>query len=168
MDIKEISAILDNLPIGRSQYEFQNFFLDAYPSSARLYAAALIEIENLYISKIEIEDQIKKKNTPAQKMKLNRQLSIINNQLKQFEKWWSSQSAETLPDNVEFEKQESMYWPNILGKQAALELLTSERTSTATMNQMVNLPEQQFVEAVRICIDSIKTIKKTTDHLEKI
>ena len=168
MDLLEISKKLDNLPIGRSKFEFQNFFIDAYPTTARLIAAALIEMENLHIRRMEIAYEIQENNlSESQKLKNHRQLNIIENQLSQLNDWWK-----TLPENVqnttnaEFEKQESSYWVKVLAKQAAMELLTTDRTSTGTMTQMSNLDDESFKKSVKLCIEFMKIIKETSSTIE--
>jgi hypothetical protein len=167
MKLNEVTEILNSLPIGRSQFEFKNFFIDAYPSSARCIAAALIELENLHISKIDNLDKQKKKTTStADKIRINRQIKIIDNQISQLETFFATINTVDIPTSNEYEQQERNYWINILGKQAAIELLTSDRINQTTMNQMISLPQPDFLESVKICIDSIKLIKNTTDHLE--
>lgn len=167
MKLHEATDILNNLPIGRSQFEFKNFFIDAYPSNARLFAAALIEFENLHISKMENLEKLSKESvSEADQIRINRQLNIIENQITQLTAYFDKINQEEMPDATEYENQESKYWRNILGKQAAVELLTTDRISTPTMNQMVNLPHLDFIESVKICIESIKLIKNFTDHLQ--
>lgn len=166
MKLETVSKILDDLPIGRSEFEFKNFFIDAYPSSARLHAAALLELENLHISKIDLDDKLANSAlSAAEQLRAHRQLAIIQNQIDQLSKFFTSVDFTDLANKDLYEKQESEYWINALGKQAAVELLTTERVSTATMNQMINLSPNDFLASVRICVDSVKLIKNTTDGL---
>jgi hypothetical protein len=65
-----------------------------------------------------------------------------------------------------WEHVEKDYWINLLGKQAAIELLTLGRTSLETMNKMVRLPEDGYVKATQICVRLANTIKTTTQDAE--
>ena len=92
---------------------------------------------------------------------------FIKAEIAQLYSWLDSQDETVLNSAVEnWENVEKDYWVNLLGKQAAIELLTIGRTSTETMNKMVRLPEDGYVKATQICVRLANTIKTTTQDAE--
>jgi hypothetical protein len=88
-------------------------------------------------------------------------------ELVQLYAWLDAQDSVALNSSVEnWENVEKDYWVNLLGKQAAIELLTLGRTSLETMNKMVRLPEDGYVKATQICVRLANTIKTTTQDAE--
>jgi hypothetical protein len=67
--------------------------------------------------------------------------------------------------NWEFNERE--YWPNYLGKQAAIEILTIGHTTVETMTRMAQLPEDLYVKATQICVKLANTIKQVTQEAEE-
>ena len=91
----------------------------------------------------------------------------ISAEIAQLYSWLDSQDAAVLDSAIEnWEHVEKDYWVNLLGKQAAIELLTIGRTSMETMNKMVRLPEDGYVKATQICVRLANTIKTTTQSAE--
>jgi hypothetical protein len=62
---------------------------------------------------------------------------------------------------------EQDYWINYLGKQAAIEVLTTGKTSLETMTKMVKLPEDAYVRATQLCVRLANTIKAATVRAEE-
>jgi len=88
-------------------------------------------------------------------------------ELVQLYAWLDAQDSAVLNSAVDnWEHVEKDYWINLLGKQAAIELLTLGRTSLETMNKMVRLPEDGYVKATQICVRLANTIKTTTQDAE--
>jgi hypothetical protein len=92
----------------------------------------------------------------------------IRAEIAQLYSWLDAQDATVLDSAIEnWEHVEKDYWINLLGKQAAIELLTIGRTSIETMNKMVRLPEDGYVKATQICVRLANTIKTTTQSAEE-
>lgn len=172
MNIEEISEILDDLPLGNTEYEFENFCLETIPTTSRQLVSVMMEIEDLYAEKQRLEGEISAK-TPKQsikewdRIKINRQLKIVEQKLDQRYSWYQKMEPvvrkATLAD---YERQEHDYWANYLGRQAALEILTTGRTSKPTMEKMASLPIESFEDAVSICVRFANLVKDTTAVVE--
>lgn len=65
-----------------------------------------------------------------------------------------------------WEQVEKEYWINVLGKQAAIELITVGGPTAETMSKMVRLPEDAYIKATQICVRLANAIKKTTQDAE--
>ena len=65
-----------------------------------------------------------------------------------------------------WEQVEKEYWVNLLGKQAAIELITVGGPTAETMSKMVRLPEDAYIKATQICVRLANAIKKTTQDAE--
>ena len=166
----EISKILDNLPIYRTNFEFKNFWIDTYPTSARLIASVLAEMELLHINKENLVLSLEKADLPAGEIRRNRrQIKIIDQQLEQFNNWWQklSDQEKNIDANL-LEKQEKEHWIKFLARQSAIELLTTDRVSTQTMSKMTNLDDNDFAASVKLCIEFMRMIKTTTVNIESI
>jgi hypothetical protein len=65
-----------------------------------------------------------------------------------------------------WEHVEKEYWVNLLGKQAAIELITVGGPTAETMSKLVRLPEDAYIKATQICVRLANAIKKTTQEAE--
>ena len=168
MDINEISDALDGLHVDCSEYEFQNFFLETYPTSARQLIAVMQEIERLHAHQLTLKYDLECTSLPGKKMLLQRELRNIKKRYEQLIFWYDQIDPDMRRAILNsFDSQEPEYWANHLGRQAALELLTMGRSSKKTMDMMSNLPIDAFEEAVRICLRYANLIKDTTSGVEQ-
>lgn len=172
MNIEEISKILDGLPLGGTNYEFENFSLETIPTTARQLVSVLKDIEDLHIEKLKLEHSLSNKNFISaaeewEKPRIKRSIAIIEHKLEQRYKWYQ-QIDPAIRDAIlgEYEQQEHDYWANYLGKQAAIEILTIGRTSKETMEKMASLPVEAFEDAVSICVRFATLVKETTATVE--
>lgn len=153
--INEITTELDKLPTSRTQYEFENFHVESYPTQARQLIAVMKEIERLRLELFQHSDS------------QHRSYTELKTELNQALEWYNAIPADTrrvILDN--FENQEGQYWAKYLGREAAIEMITIGRTSKETMDKMASLPVSDFEEAVKICVRYASLIKDTTSSVE--
>lgn len=164
MDINEITKILDSLPTGRSDYEFEHFFLESHPTPARQIVAVMKEIELLHAEISRLSVDLNQEKSPN----LQRVLTETKQKYDQAVTWYENIDPDIRDAIIsEYSVQEAEYWANYLGRQAALELLTFGRTTKDTMDRMSCLPVEAFEESVRICVRYAALIKNTTASVEE-
>ena len=61
---------------------------------------------------------------------------------------------------------EKDYWINVLGKQAAIEIIANGKPDLDTMTKMVKLPEDAYVKATQICVKLANAIAAATEDAE--
>lgn len=61
---------------------------------------------------------------------------------------------------------EKDYWINVLGKQAAIEIIANGKPDLDTMTKMVKLPEEAYVKATQICVKLANAIAAATEDAE--
>lgn len=141
---------LRSVPSFQSDYEFRNFFLEKYPTPARQLTAVLEKIT-------ELRNQMS--NNPEKGYEIQKSLEIM-------ETWFKSvDNPEKILAN--YENEESEYWSQVLGRDAAIEIISIGKTTAATMAKMSLLPLEDFEESVRICIKFAELIRDTTERVEK-
>jgi hypothetical protein len=167
MDISEISKALNGLQFKQSDFEFENFFIEATQTHSRQLVAVMVEIERLHAEQMILSEKIKSTDSKGTAVLLNRELNNVKNQYDRLVEWYDNLSpADRKSMIANFENEEPAYWANYLGRQAALEILTVGRTVKQTMDMMSNLPVDEFEEAVRICARFANLIKDTTTEVE--
>jgi len=138
-----------------SNFERQNFQAQPGPG----YARYLINTINR-IRKIDDELDSSTLGSFENKCLLEEKaglLSVLENE--------EIDELELVIKNWEFNERE--YWPNYLGKQAAIEILTIGHTTVETMTKMAQLPEDLYVKATQICVKLANTIKQVTQEAEE-
>ena len=154
----DINKLLKNIPIGRSQYEFDNFVIGSSNSAAR-------QVRTLLVEKEEYERQLAQISSHPDTSRLadamKKELVQIDEFLGQFDE---EQIASVLSN---FEDEEGEYWAETLGKAAAVEVLTNDKVSTETLSKLALLPIEDFKTSVEVTNKIIQYIKQTTAQLEK-
>jgi hypothetical protein len=180
MDINSVTAMLNSIPISRSNYEFKNFNLEQYGTFPRQLRAMLLEKESLHSQLIETEADIELTNAgvasditahvkqvAARSIILNRRLVDIQQQMQQVDNWLDLQDPEECQDAIEnFEEYESDHWTDCLGREAAIEVLAHGRTQKSTMGQLSQLPLVDYKRAVIIIAQLANFLKDTTEKAE--
>ena len=59
MNISEIVQALNNISIAESNFEFENFFLETFPTKSRQLVAVMAEIEKLYSQHLNLTESFK-------------------------------------------------------------------------------------------------------------
>ena len=117
---------------------------------------------------ISVVNKIRKLESDLKTTLTDFEIDCTKAELVQLYAWLDAQDPKVLDSAIEnWEHVEKDYWVNLLGKQAAIELLTIGRTSMETMNKMVRLPEDGYVKATQICVRLANTIKTTTQSAEE-
>lgn len=154
----DINKLLKNIPIGRSQYEFDNFVIGSSNSAARQVRALLVDKE-------EYERQLSQLATSTEESRyvdsIKKELSQIDEFLGQFDE---EQIASVLSN---FEDEEGEYWAETLGKAAAVDVLTNDKVSSETLAKLALLPIEDFKTSVEVTNKIIQYIRQTTAQLEK-
>jgi len=154
----DISKLLKNVPIGRSQYEFDNFVIGSSNAAARQVRALLIEKEEAERQLAQLTDV---PETSRYADMIKKELSQIDEFLGQFDE---EQIASVLSN---FEDEEGDYWAETLGKAAAIDVLTNDKVSTETLGKLALLPIEDFKTSVEVTNKIIQYIRQTTAQLEK-
>lgn len=167
MNISEISSLLDNVPVGQTDFEFEFFNIEMSPTSARQLVSAMEEMESLTARSILVKDQIATATNAGDLIMLKRESRVIDQKLEQLRNWYDRINPGMRTEILGcFESEESEHWANRLGRQAAIELLTLGKTTPGTMDKMSALPEETFENAVRICVRYASMIKEITAKVE--
>lgn len=154
----DITKLLKNIPIGRSQYEFDNFIIGGSNSAARQVRALLVEKEECERQLAQIANSLESSRYADA---MQKELSQIDEFLGQFDE---EQIASVLSN---FEDEEGDYWAETLGKAAAIEVLTNDKVSTETLGRLALLPIEDFKTSVEVTNKIIQYIRQTTAQLEK-
>jgi hypothetical protein len=152
MDVKKLLA---NVPIGRSQYEFDNFVTGGANSEARYVRDLLVEKEQLEHAVQESAGEFRLND------RYQKELAQVNTVLDSFTE---EQIEATLAN---FEAEEGQYWAAYLGKVAAIESLTMDRPSPATLDKLALLPIEDFKNSVIITNRIMEYIRSTTARIEQ-
>lgn len=147
---KNFSKLLNTVSTNQSNYEFTHFFLEKYPTPARQLVAVIEQVENL------------KKQLPInsdKKITIQREIDMLTTWLN------SVDNKQEILDN--YENEESEYWAHVLGREAAIEIISIGKTSKETMTKMSLLPVEDFEESVRVCVRFATLIRETTNRVEK-
>jgi len=168
MNISEITEALDNFAtVEQSNFEFENFFLDNYPTKARQLIAVMLDMEKTHAELLDLKNELAIADKPGVKILLHRAVDSTDKKLSRLYEWYSaipSQDRTSILEN--FENEEPEYWSHVLGRKTALEILSNQRTSNATMDAMTKLPVDDFEEAVRVCIKYTALIRHTSESVE--
>jgi len=168
MNILEISQALNNIYISQSNYEFENFFLETYPTKSRQLVAVMVEIEKLYSQHFSLTESLNSGLVDsAHTTMLQREIHSIKQKLDRLHNWYQAVPAdERSAILANYEAEEPIYWANVLGRAAALEVLSTQHASKDTMDAISNLPLDDFEEAIRICNKYSLLLRNTVEDVE--
>ena len=152
--VQTIANELKNYTKPRSDFEFETFFLGQYPTPARQMIAVMEEILRISTTITALENE--------------HQLANVNKNLKQLTNWYEGFDAKERADILKnFENEEPEYWVNVLGRRAALEVLSQKQASVETMEHMIKLPRELFETATSVCNDYIHMITDIIKNVEE-
>jgi len=151
----ELKSIFDKCPYNTtSAFELEHF----KSQTGTGFARNIIDVINR-VRKIESDLE-----TVTGKFEIN----CLQQERAQLLDYLNKQDITSLRSAVEnWEHVEREYWVNLLGKQAAIEILTFGRPSVETMTKMVRLPEELYIKATQICVRLANAIKSTTMAAEE-
>jgi len=148
----------------RSDFEFKTFFLGQYPTPARQMIAVMEEI-------IKVSSELVMLNSTSvltrDDVATHRKISIASKNLDQMQTWWQGFTAKERAAILKnFENEEPEYWTNVLGRRAAIEILSQKHTNFDTMHQMVMFPTELYEITARICNEYIAMVTEVTESVE--
>ena len=154
--ISQIKNHLDHFATEQSDYELKNFILDQHPTPARKLLSIMQQIEML-------EKEVTTYDITGD---YSRDIKLKTKQLNKLLEWYKTVDN---PEQIlmNFENEEPSYWANIIGRQAAIEILSHGNTTKNTMDKMSMLPLDDFEEAVRTCVKFASLIKTITQNVEE-
>jgi hypothetical protein len=129
----------------------------------------LQEMEKLSAHKMNLDKNINDASSSGKidygsLIMLKRELAHLNARIEQYSKSYelltSVDSAETILSK--FDEVESSYWAEVLGRRAAVELITRNKISTETMEKMSFMPIEDYENAVKICTGYVQLLNDTT------
>jgi hypothetical protein len=86
----------------------------------------------------------------------------------QLDLWLDQHSERELADLLQLvEEQEAAFWPEHLGRMAAVDLITSGRASKPVMDKAVLLSEDQYRKFAEVCSSIVKVIQDVTQQAER-
>lgn len=186
MDLKLVSKLLDAMPGSRSAYEFTNMVIEQDSSFHRQLKSMLLDKElksSLYQEKqaaialmkyktSTIDDPVERAMAEsinvAREIRLRREVTDLEKDLTQIDSWLSNHAIDDLEITANnFESGESEHWASQLGRQAAIELLSGDKTSDSTISKLTMLPLSDFKRAVQVTAQFAAFIKSTTEKAEQ-
>ena len=153
-EINPLQSLFDICPYPTfSDFERQNFQNQTGTAYARYVIETINRLRKID-SDLETETRTFEKNC----------LLAEKEKLQNFLEGEDQKQLESAITNWEFVEKE--YWSNVLGKQAAVEILTLGKPSFETMNKMVKLPEDLYIKSTQTCVRLANAIKSATERAE--
>ncbi len=139
MDIEKVRALLSGHCVKQSYWEFINFVIEPYGEfKGRAILAVLARLREL--------DQLRANTADAT------HLAEITAESAQLNKWMDQWSEEDIRKHLaSIEEEEPKYWAQRLGREAAVDLLSTGRVSTPTMTRAVLLSENDYKVFAETC-----------------
>lgn len=148
----------------RSDFEFETFFLGKWPTPARQMIGVMEEILKVSAELAELQ------NNPVQPTEIlkRRKILVASKNLDQLQNWWQQFSKKERSAILKnFENEEAEYWASVIGRQAAVEILSQKQTTMETMDKMVQLPTDIYEYATEICNNYINMVTAITSKVEQ-
>jgi hypothetical protein len=156
IDFSKIINLLQTVDMGYSQYEFDNFLIDTCPTPARQLIMVMEKI-------LDLQNPLNRSDSLGVDMGSHDRDKV---QLKKLVEWFNKiPNPQAILEK--FEQEEPTYWTHVLGKTAAVEILSRGKTTIATMEKMGSLPFADYEECVRICNKYAELIQTVTQGVEK-
>ena len=160
MDVQTVRKLLDKHSTQQTRWQLANFVIESYGEiQGRAVLAQLAR-------RREIADQLEDLalNTAA-----NRTLATeLKLEAEQLDLWLDQYTEKELADLLDtVESQEAAFWPEHLGRLAAVDLITSGRASKPVMDKAVLLPEDQYRKFAEVCSTIVKVINDVTMQAER-
>jgi len=155
MDIKTINTLLSSHCTHQSQWEFENFFLEQqgeFPGrraqSVLMRRRELIQLMALTSSPHLYQDMV--------------------NEAAQLDQWLEARGAQQLAQDLDsMAAEEAEYWPQRLGREAAVDLLSRGRVSKEVMTRAVLLSEEGYAKFAETCGSITHVITQASREVEQ-
>lgn len=117
---------------------------------------------------IDTVNRIRKIDSDLETEKRTFERSVLLEEKQSLETFLNNEDLTKLEVSVAtWEEQEEEYWVDLLGKTAAVEIMTTGKPSLDTMTKMVNLPEEAYIKATQLCVQVANAIKEATVKAEE-
>jgi hypothetical protein len=149
--IDKLQEIINSCPYSTEfgKFEQENFLSPAAPGYPR-YIIGLINRHRKIVSDLEQETRTFERN-------------CLQEEKSKIEEILSQQDPVRLQNAIDnWEKVESEYWVDTLGKMSAIEILTHGKVTYETMMKLAKLPEDMYIKSTQICVKLANKIKETT------
>ena len=149
MDIELIKQLLEGRNTARSRWEYINFVIEGYGEHQG--RALLAQLQR----RREIDD-------------IPNASSALLDEATQIDRWiaqFSKTEIQELLDGIE--GNESQYWTERLGREAAVDLLTRGRVTKEVMERAILLDEDSFRKFVETSTTIIKFVSDVTREVEQ-
>ena len=159
MDIEQVRTLLKGRSTAQSRWEFVNFVLEPYGDYQGRAAQAVLARRRAIAD--QLEDMALSSATART---LAEELSA---EAAGLDRWLDQHSPEELAQMLEgLEEQESQYWPEHLGRRAAVDLLSHGRVSESVMTRAVLLSEEDYRKFTEVCGNITYVINTITREVE--
>ncbi len=159
MNIDKVRALLSEHCVKQSYWEFVNFVIEPYGEfKGRAILAVLARLREI--------DQLRANTVDPT------HLSEFATETAHLNKWLSQWSEEDIQQHLaSIEENEPKYWAQRLGREAAVDLLSTGRVSTQTMSRAVLLSEDDYRTFAETCgsiTHVVNTISKEVEQSQGI
>ncbi len=148
MEIQQVRELLKDVSTERSDWEFKNFVLERNAANwPRQVVTQLKELRKILDKRHDLELAAWSAENQTLRNELEKQQNQIESWLRQF-------TDEEIKEAVaDYEHAEAEYWPQELGRRAAIDMLSTGRISKEVTELSLLLPEEAFRTYVRTCGD---------------
>lgn len=117
---------------------------------------------------IETVNRIRKIDSDLETEKRTFERTVLLEEKQQLENFLNKEDLTKLEVSVAtWEETEDDYWIDLLGKIAAVEIITVGKPSLETMSKMVKLPEEAYIKSTQLCVKVANAIKEATVRAEE-
>ena len=148
MEIAQVRQLLSTVSTERSNWEYQHFFLERTAANwPRQVVTQLKELRRILDLQHDLNMTGWTACTQTQRDELEKQKAQVTS-------WLAQYSEEEINEAVaDYEYAEADYWPQELGRRAAIDMLSTGRISTAVTELSLMLDENAFRVYVKTCGD---------------
>jgi hypothetical protein len=155
MDITTINTLLSSHCTHQSQWEFTNFFLEQQGEFPGRRAQSVLTRRK------QLAQQLAQQVSPLDHQNLL-------NEAVQLDQWLNERGPEQLTqDLASLEADEAEYWPQRLGREAAVDLLSRGRVSKEVMTRAVLLSEEGYAKFAETCGSITHVITAASREVEQ-
>jgi hypothetical protein len=159
VDIEQIRKLLEGRSTRQSRWEFVNFVLEPYGDYQGRAAQAVLTRRRA------IADQLA--SLPSDTGMALTERSELAAEAADLDRWLDQHSPEELAQMLEkLEDQEEDYWPEHLGRMAAVDLLSRGKVSKDVMSRAVLLSEEGYRKFTEVCGNITYVIQTITQEVE--
>ena len=157
MDIREI---LKTVSTRQSQWEFDNFIIESFGLHK---PRAILSLLN---RRRELQDALDDMNLASHTNRTDHQEILI--ECGRIDTWLNQHTEEEIcAELAKLEADEADFWAEDLGRQCAVDLLTTGRGSKEVMSRAVLLPEAQYRKFAETCGTIMHVINTVTSEVER-